>query len=375
MREKCPYLFRRTAGTGNWYVRDAKLDLYESTQTADPERADQYALKAIARAREGKEKKSDQPTVREWWPRYLALRKPRQRQRGVTVDPTREATRREKSVGRVERGTRHFRQQFADRRVSSIVYEDAQGWVNSLHDTYAPNTIRTMTAGVKAMFEKAIDADIIEKNPFRRVDVPALEPGTDMLSFEDEPILLNGLHSAVARRAVLVVKDSGLRHEEFLNLQPRDISLDPTPRDGGLIHVRHGKGDKPRDVWVLQEVIDALEAQRMARGLAPDDAKHALWTYHPQSLAVILKRACKRLEIPPVTVHGLRRTYSNRRNDAGMNERILDALMGHAPKTVGDRHYKHPSLDSLKAEVLRIGHPKPLSKLVLIKQQNQRKAG
>ena len=374
VREKYPYLFRRTPGVGNWYVRVAKLKLYESAGTSDPELANEYALKAIERARAGKQKqKEDNPTVTEFWPRYLKLRTPRQPEQGTDRDPKREAERQAKSIDRVERASRQFRETFAERCVKSMDYEDAQGWVNGLYERYGPNTIRTMMAVVKSIFERAIDVGIIEKNPFRSVKGPRGVPKEDVLSFDDEPLLMKGLHSAETRRAVLVILNSGLRHEEFLNLQPCDITLDATPRDGGVLHVRHGKGDKPRHIWVLQHVIDALETQRQFRGLGPD-ARESLWTYHPQSLAVILKRACTRLNVSPVTVHGLRRTYMNRRNDAGMNERILKALVGHAARTVTDK-YLLPSLDSIKAEVLRIGTPKSLSKLVLIKQHNQRKTG
>ena len=139
---------------------------------------------------------------------------------------------------------------------------------------------------------------------------------------------------------------TGLRVSEACSLQPRDIDV-----RAGLLHVRSGKGGKPRSVqlgdkhlrllrryWVVERPgRDWLfPAQRLAGPGRVDPCQR--WADHPVSretmgdrIRVLARRAGLQRK---VTAHDLRRTYATWLMEAGVDLRTVQVLLGHAsPET------------------------------------------
>ncbi|MDP2350178.1 MAG: tyrosine-type recombinase/integrase [Chloroflexota bacterium] len=158
---------------------------------------------------------------------------------------------------------------------------------------------------------------------------------------------------------------TGLRVSEVCFLQTGDIDS-----RSGLIHVRQGKGSKPRSVklgdkhlrvlrryWVVERPPGPwlFPAQRRrAPGMVDP---HHRWSPHPVSadtirihLHHVTQRAGLTRQVAP---HDLRRTYATWLLEAGVDLRTVQALLGHASPNTTARYTQ------VRPELIR-GTPSPL---------------
>lgn len=150
---------------------------------------------------------------------------------------------------------------------------------------------------------------------------------------------------------------TGLRVSEARHLQPADIDS-----RSGLIHVRHGKGGKPRSVklgakhlrllrryWVVVRPVRSwlFPAQRL---IAPGQVDpHRRWADRPVSSDTVRSRLNKVTRLAGlqrrVTPHDLRRTYATWLLEAGVDLRTVQVLLGHAsPETTARYTSVRPDL-------------------------------
>jgi integrase len=141
----------------------------------------------------------------------------------------------------------------------------------------------------------------VENIPWPRVvqKLPAV------VSRAEVEALLGKIEPLVCRMVVMTAYGTGLRISEILALETRDI-------DGkaGLIHVRHGKGDRPRLVTLPRRLLKSLReywrltrpagplvfpGQNPSKPLCPDTARRAV---HRASAALGISRR--------VTMHAFR---------------------------------------------------------------------
>jgi len=121
---------------------------------------------------------------------------------------------------------------------------------------------------------------------------------------------------------------TGLRISEILALEIRDI-------DGkaGLIHVRHGKGDRPRLVPLPHRLLEALReywavekppgpllfpGQTPDKQLCPDTVRRAV---HCAAAELGIHRR--------VTMHAFRHSFATHLLESGEDLRTIQVLLGH----------------------------------------------
>ena len=151
---------------------------------------------------------------------------------------------------------------------------------------------------------------------------------------------------------------TGLRISEACSLRPEDIDS-----RSGLVHVRHGKGDKARSVklgdkhlrllrryWVVERPPPRgwlFPAQRLVSPGRVDP--RCRWAAHPVSPDTIrdrLQQLAQRAELRRrVTPHDLRRTYATWLIEADVDLRTVQVLLGHgSPVTTARYTYVRPEV-------------------------------
>lgn len=125
---------------------------------------------------------------------------------------------------------------------------------------------------------------------------------------------------------------AGLRIGEALALEPKDLD-----RAGGMVHVRHGKGDKARTVpmddggWAL---VDRWIATRKALGLGRARRLFCTLKGDPMDdsyVRVLFPRLCKRAGVDRrVTAHALRHSFALELEAEGQPIALISALLGHS---------------------------------------------
>ena len=148
-----------------------------------------------------------------------------------------------------------------------------------------------------------------------------------VLSPEEVGRLLKGLGNLKHRAMAMTLYGGGLRTSEVLGLQVRDIDSDRM-----VITVRHGKGDKDRQVVLSGVLLETLRAYwRMYRprsllfyGRAPDQPLAS------RTIQRVIGAAGARAGITKrVTPRTLRHSYATHLLESGTDLRMIQTLLGH----------------------------------------------
>jgi integrase len=204
--------------------------------------------------------------------------------------------------------------------------------------------------------------EVVEGIPFPRVPRAQVAVPT----VDEVRAILNCAPTPFVRTMFETTYGCGLRASEVCALQAGDIDS-----AHGLIHVRHGKGDKPRSVMLGDRLLTALRRHWRIYNLrgpwlfprrAPRDQRtsgsiwadapvyrtwlsgHFLWARR----AAGLKRR--------ITLHGLRHAFATHLLEHGVDIAVLRVLMGHTDIAT-TAHYA-----SVRTDLLRTT-PSPLDLL------------
>lgn len=157
--------------------------------------------------------------------------------------------------------------------------------------------------------------------------------------------------SGIRNRALLIVLwRGGLRIAEALALYPRDIDV-----AGGVMHVRHGKGDKSRRIGLdpqAMAVVDRWLDRR--RRLGVDGRKPVFCTIsrdrfggpgrpmYTSYARNMVKEAGARAAIEKrCHPHGLRHTHAFELANEGTPLHLIQAQLGHSSLATTDRYVRH----------------------------------
>jgi integrase/recombinase XerD len=121
--------------------------------------------------------------------------------------------------------------------------------------------------------------------------------------------------------------NAGLRAGEVLNLTWRDLDVQT-----GKVLVRRGKGDKDRQVWVHDEVVELLRAWRERAPVSRVAFPTLKGTrIYDSALREMVKRRGVKAGIPKdVHPHMLRHTYATELYRATKDIRLVQKALGHA---------------------------------------------
>lgn len=221
------------------------------------------------------------------------------------------------------------------RRLSEVVSTHCTMFVNWLaSEGYAGNTIRTRASYMKAMWNLAIGAGLVTKNPWQKLKLPKRKPRKRVLREREQPLFLAQLKPMWQRGAEFIIL-TGVRHFELDGLKDEDIDF--VLRH---VHVRAGKGGKERFIPLSPEAASIARAQITARDtgtmgvrLFPKTRRRIEQGFFwPATSAFIrdIQAAATSAELPETTVHDLRRTFGTRCAMSGVPMRKLQEWMGHS---------------------------------------------
>ena len=132
--------------------------------------------------------------------------------------------------------------------------------------------------------------------------------------------------------------DTGLRRAELAALIAADIDLNRQ-----TIRVRHGKGDKPRTVFLGAKAVRALDRYTRARPTHPHAALPQFWLSERGALSakgvyeLVGKRALQ-AGLPDVYTHLFRHTWAHLWRDAGGSDSDLMTMAGWSSLAMAGRY-------------------------------------
>ncbi len=251
--------------------------------------------------------------------------------------------------------------------------EMLENFIATLHQKYKPKTVKRKIASLKALFHYFEYKELIERNPFHKIQVkfrePALLPKTIPLHIVEK--ILSTMYKQLSQaktsyqrknvlRNVAVIETlfaTGIRISELCSLKAEDVSLfDRTI----LIY---GKGSKERKVQIgNDDVIHVLEKYK-------DDFQNEIQACNrffanqngsklsDQSVRRMINKYTALAEITlHITPHMFRHTFATSLLEADVDIRYIQEMLGHSSINITEI-YTHVAM-SKQRDILTTKHPR-----------------
>jgi integrase/recombinase XerD len=223
--------------------------------------------------------------------------------------------------------------------------EDAEGW--AVEEFFAglslaPSTKVLYLSEIRAAYRYARARKQMTHDPLVDVQLPRVP--------DSEPIVIPNPELRVIKARLVTDRETlifhllayaGLRRGEVLGLSAEDVSL----REQTLRI--HGKGGKIRYVPIHPALGEQLATVELAPGC------HVVRTKCRAVSDNTLEADLARIS-PGRTSHSFRRTVATSLARNGVDERIIDKIMGWAPRTVRARYYVNVATEEMQRGILRL---------------------
>jgi len=234
---------------------------------------------------------------------------------------------------------------------------DLRGWLFQVGRGRAPSTVARHVAAVRAFYRWVTGEGLCDPDPAARLKPPKVSqrlPRVVPESQVDDVLEGSSASSSSLRdRALLeLLYSTGLRVGEAERLDMDDLDL-----VGMEVHVRQGKGGKPRRVPLGRDAATALSHWFEHRGADPGPVftNRTGGRLSSRSMRRIVKQAGWRAGRAGLHPHALRHSAATHMLNAGADLRSIQELLGHRQLATTTR-YTHVSLERLRS-VHRENHP------------------
>jgi len=224
-------------------------------------------------------------------------------------------------VHRVAEMARHFK-----RSPEDLTKEEVRSYLRELKEgrRVSRSAFAQVIGALRFLYQVTLDRpDMVPHLPYPRLK----RRHPVVLSAEEVVRLLRAIGNLKHRTVAMVLYGAGLRITEALALELRDVDSSRM-----VLTVRHGKGDRDRQVALSSVLLEALRtywrAYRPSTWLFPGQKAD-----QPLSAATI-QRAVKAARLKakiakPATPHTLRHSYATHLMEAGTDLRVIQTLLGH----------------------------------------------
>ena len=272
--------------------------------------------------------------------------------------------------------------QFSDKynsyTLTEISSKSLEEYIANLHKTYKPKTVKRKIASLKAFFHYLEYREIIDKNPFNKIQVrfrePVILPKTIPLNTVE--IFLSTIYkerknsrSDYKRKNALrdiavaeVLFSTGIRISELCALKDSDVNLN----DGILLI--YGKGAKERRIQISNnDVISILKEYRNEFLSEIKKCKHFFANQNGNALSdqAIRRMINKYTDIASIeqhiTPHMFRHTFATSLLEADVDIRYIQEMLGHSSINITEI-YTHVAV-AKQGDILAAKHPRKNFKL------------
>lgn len=206
---------------------------------------------------------------------------------------------------------------------------------------------------LKGAILDAVDEGLIDRDPTRKAIIKGKTPSAKKIKYLNQYELHTLLISLDLKDEInwdwfiLLVAKTGIRFSEALALTPKDfdfshqlLNIDKTwdyKGDGGFLPTKNGSSVRKVQIdW--QTVIQFAE---LLKGLPEDEPIFVHGKIYNSTVNDVLERHCKQLNIPVISIHGLRHTHASLLLFAGVSIASVARRLGHASMNTTQKTYIH----------------------------------
>ena len=268
---------------------------------------------------------------------------------------------------------RQFSEQISVHKNTEIDSAVIEKHIAALHHKYQPKTVKRKIASLKAFFHFLEYKDLIEKNPFTRIEIHFREPVRlpKTIPLHTVETLLTTIYTCqksaktthqkrCSLRDAAVVEllfASGMRISELCTLHAKDVNL-----FDGIILI-YGKGSKERRIQIGNESVLCtlkkyqsdfqLEIEQCGHFFANSNGK----ALSDQSVRRMIKKYAALAGIDMhITPHMFRHTFATSLLEAEVDIRYIQEMLGHSSIHITEI-YTHVAI-AKQRDILVAKHPR-----------------
>ncbi len=225
------------------------------------------------------------------------------------------------------------KQFFKRKRIDEVTGWDVERFKAARVKRVSKSTVNRELAILKRLFTLAVDWNLVEKNPVKKVAMYRIEETVmRVLSQEEEQKLINAA-APHFKPLIIVAINTGMRRGELLALQWEQVDL-----HNRTITIKHSKNGKVRHIPINKKAQEALMN-------IPEPHEGHVFIYRGSPIKAVktaFAGAVRRAGIAQCRFHDLRHTFATRLVLAGVDLATVKELMGHASISTTMK-YAHPN--------------------------------
>lgn len=268
---------------------------------------------------------------------------------------------------------KQFAQQIPAASLSALTPDIIENYIAGLHIKYKPKTVKRKIASVKALFHYLEYREIIEKNPFNRLQIkfrePVILPKTIPLHivetflstiYTQQCTAKTNYQKKNALRDAAVIEllfATGIRISELCSLGVNDLNL----YDGTVLI--YGKGSKERKLQIgNDDVIRVLKEYKESYSFEIQSSHHFFANQEGRGLSdqtvrrMINKYTSMAAINLHITPHMFRHTFATSLLEADVDIRYIQEMLGHSSINITEI-YTHVAM-AKQRDILTTKHPR-----------------
>lgn len=255
---------------------------------------------------------------------------------------------------------KHIIPYFGNAKLKNIRSIDVQQFFDKKYTELSQSSLDKIHICLFGIFDKAIDNDLIVKNPVKNVVYKSTKDKNIKNVWSDEQIIIAKQFFADRLPEVVLLLDTGLRRGEMLGLMWSDIDFENktltirrsiADKQGGGVDISPPKMESYRTIPIPQSLIDLLkELSRASEYVFPNQNGEVQL---PHSFSKRLVNAMKEFHtlyssIPILTAHELRHTRGTQLRRNGTDIYTIQKIMGHKDINVTANIYVHDEIEATR---------------------------
>lgn len=257
--------------------------------------------------------------------------------------------------------------------LDDIASTHIESYIAHLHSSYKPKSAKRKIASLKAFFRYCEFKEIINHNPFDKVEIRFREPITlpKTISMQNLEIFLSTIYNQYASattqykkkkalRDIAVIEllfSTGMRISELCNLSPSDVNLNDN------FVLIYGKGAKERKMQIGNVDVQKI-LHEYKKIYSPEIIKSNHFFLNPsgtplsdQTVRRMINKYTSLAAIEQhITPHMFRHTFASSLLDADVDIRYIQEMLGHSSINT-TQIYTHVTMAKQK-NILTTKHPR-----------------
>lgn len=243
----------------------------------------------------------------------------------------------------------------------------------------SPKTIRNIHMNLSAALNKAVDLELIKKNPAKKVVIPkGRKYRAEVYDKEDIKILLESIAGTHMELSINMAVGLGLRRGELLALRWEDVDFEnkkvriqrSLAQVKGEIFIKAPKTESSnREIHIPDGLVTLLKKKRLEQNkmkvkLGGEYEDNNLIVcqkdgrfYKPDAFSNIFNRLILRLGLKRIRFHDLRHTHATLLLTMGVSPKVAQQRLGHGSISTTMDIYSHviEEVEKEAAEKINIG--------------------